>query len=384
VSTRGVEKSNWRNLIAACAAISVFGFTFGMTYPLLSLILESRGVPEGMIGINAAMTPIGILLFSPVIPIAARKFGAKSTAIVAALLTVLVIPCYKIFPSLEAWFVLRLVHGMLVSTLFVLSESWIVKFADGKQRGRIVAIYASVLSASFATGPAVIGRMGIEGWSPFIIGTCVLLVGTLPLFLVIDKPGELSGEPGSSSFFAIAPRAPMLLASVATFAMFDAATLSLMAVYAVRTGLDIATAAYTLTALIAGNIFLQYPIGWLADRMAKRAVLTGCAFVTLVLLLLVPHVMGTIWMWPVLVIAGSTGYGMYTVALAALGDRFDGDELIAGMAAFSVMWGSGALIGATIAGWAMVGFGPHGLPYMLVVIYSIYLVAMAARFSAKN
>jgi MFS family permease len=259
-----------------------------------------------------------------------------------------------------------------------------VKFADGKRRGRIVAIYASVLSASFAAGPAVIAWIGIEGWGPFIIGTCVLLVGTLPLFLVIDKPGELSGEPGSSSFFAIAPRAPMLLASVATFAMFDAATLSLMAVYAVRTGLDIATAAYTLTALIAGNIFLQYPIGWLADRMAKRAVLTGCAFVTLVLLLLVPHVMGTIWMWPVLVIAGSTGYGMYTVALAALGDRFDGDELIAGMAAFSVMWGSGALIGATIAGWAMAGFGPHGLPYMLVVIYSIYLVAMAARFSAKN
>ncbi|MCP4073098.1 MAG: MFS transporter [Hyphomicrobiales bacterium] len=384
MKTHGGEKSNWRNLIAACSAISVFGITFGMTLPLLSLILESRGVAEGMIGVNAAMSPIGVLLFSPVIPVAAQKFGAKPTAIVAALLTALVIPCYKIFPSLEAWFVLRLVHGMLISTLFVLSESWIVKFANGKHRGRIVAIYASVLSASFATGPAVVGWIGIEGWWPFIIGTCVLLLGTLPLFLVIDKPGEMSEEPGSSSFFAIAPRAPMLLASVATFAVFDAATLSLMAVYAVRTGLDLATAAYTLTALIAGNIFLQYPIGWLADRVAKRAVLAGCAFLTLLLLLLVPHVMGGIWMWPVLILAGSTGYGMYTVALAALGDRFDGDELIAGMAAFSVMWGTGALAGATIAGWAMSGFGPHGLPYMLAAIYAAYLIAMAVRSSTRN
>jgi hypothetical protein len=38
------QAANTRNLIAACAAITVFGFAFGMTYPLLSLILESRGV----------------------------------------------------------------------------------------------------------------------------------------------------------------------------------------------------------------------------------------------------------------------------------------------------------------------------------------------------
>ncbi|MCP4183298.1 MAG: MFS transporter [Hyphomicrobiales bacterium] len=377
------QQSNWRNLIAACAAISVFGFTFGMTYPLLSLILESRGVSEGMIGVNAAMSPIGILLFSPVIPIAAQKFGAKPMAIVAALLTALIIPAYKLFPSLEAWFVLRFIHGILVSVLFVLSESWIVKFSNSQHRGRIVAIYSSVLSASFAAGPALIGWMGIEGWGPFIIAAGVLLAGTLPLFLVVDKPEEPSQEPGSTSFFAIASKAPMLLAAVATFAIFDAATLGLLAVYAVRSGLDLSTAAQTLTALIAGNIFLQYPIGWLADRVEKRAVLAGCALFTLITLLVLPAVIGSVWMWPVLIVTGSTGYGMYTVALAALGDRFDGDELVAGMAAFSLMWGTGALLGTTIAGWAMSGFGPQGLPYVLAAIYAIYLAALAARSSTK-
>lgn len=66
------RSANTRNLVAACAAITVFGFAFGMTYPLLSLILESRGVASDMIGINSAMMPIGILLFSSMIPIAAR------------------------------------------------------------------------------------------------------------------------------------------------------------------------------------------------------------------------------------------------------------------------------------------------------------------------
>ena len=50
---------NWRNLIAACAAVCVFSFSLGEVFPLLSLNLESRGVSPKMIGLNAAMGPVG-------------------------------------------------------------------------------------------------------------------------------------------------------------------------------------------------------------------------------------------------------------------------------------------------------------------------------------
>jgi MFS family permease len=152
-----------RTLIAACAAITVFGFAFGMSYPLLSLILESRGVASDMIGINSAMMPIGILLFSSVIPVVAKRFGARKVAITAALVTAMVILSYKIFDTLAAWFVIRLIQGMAISTLFVLSESWIVGSAGDRNRGKIVAIYASVLSGSFGAGPLLISFIGIEG-----------------------------------------------------------------------------------------------------------------------------------------------------------------------------------------------------------------------------
>ena len=86
-----------RTLVAACAAITVFGFAFGMTYPLLSLILESRGVSSDMIGINSAMMPLGILLISPSIPYAARRFGARNVAITAAVVTAFTILAYRAF-----------------------------------------------------------------------------------------------------------------------------------------------------------------------------------------------------------------------------------------------------------------------------------------------
>ena len=101
-----------RNLFAACAAIIVFGFAMGLTYPLLSLLLERRGVPETVIGMNAAMSPLGILVFSIFIPVLARRFGARTVTIVAALSAALILLGYKVFPSLEAWFALRLLHGI--------------------------------------------------------------------------------------------------------------------------------------------------------------------------------------------------------------------------------------------------------------------------------
>jgi len=378
------SQPNARNLVAACSAITVFGLAFGMTYPLLSLILEDRGVSANMIGINSAMMPIGILLFSPVIPVASKRFGSRTVAIVAAIVTAVLILAYKLFDTLEAWFIIRLLQGMSMSTLFVLSEAWIVGFAGSEHRGKIVAIYASVLSASFGAGPAIISWMGIHGWAPFLIGAIVIAIGVLPLSLVREESTQQPEESSSSGFFEFAPKAPMLLVAVLAFAVFDAATLSLIPVYGVQTGLTVSTAALALSVLIAGNIIFQLPLGWLADRFPHRIMIGGCALVTVIMLLLLPFAMNTIWMWPLMVIIGSAGFGVYTVSLASLGDRFTGRELVSGSAAFAVVWGIGALLGSVSGGWAMNTFGPHGLPVVCAATYLLLVVGLVVRAQSRR
>jgi len=363
--------ANRRNLIAACAAITVFGFAFGMTYPLLSLILESRGVTSDMIGINSAMLPIGILLFSPVIPALAARFGARNVAIIAALATATAILSYKVFDTLSAWFMIRLLQGMTIATLFVLSEAWIVGSAGDHNRGKIIAIYASVLSASFGAGPLLISFIGIEGWTPFVLGATVVTVGIIPFMFIREDARSDPEETQPSSIMSFARKAPMLLAAVGAFAIFDAATLSLFPVYGVKNGLDIATAANILTAMILGNVLLQFPIGWLCDRFAPRLVMAGCALITALTLLLLPALLQSAWKWPLLVLMGTTGYGVYTVSLVALGSRFSGHELINGSASFGIIWGFGALLGSISGGLTMLASASHGLPIGLALIYLV-------------
>jgi len=373
-----MDRRRLANLIAAISAITVFGFTLGLMFPLLSLIMEARGVDADMIGYNAAMQPLGIVLSIFTIPPLVRRFGAKRVVIGAAILTATVILAYPMAPIFWWWFALRILHGFFVSTLFAISEAWIVRFADGPYRSRLLAVYTSILAVSFGGGPVLIRFTGIDTALPFVIGAAILLAAAIPILFVQDEAVDSEDEK-PLSILGFARKAPVLLVAVGMFAVIDAANLGFLAVYGVKKGMAVETAALALTAFVVGNTVLQFPIGWLADHFRKRLVMAGCGVVTAMASALIPVTFGTPLLWPVLLVTGAASAGIYTVALAELGDRFSGHELVTGTASFSTAWGSGALAGSLLAGWAIAGFGPDGLPYTMAAIFTLFLLVMFAR-----
>jgi len=84
-----VEKTPWAAIAGVIATVSVFAIAQGLSYPLLSFILQRQGVSPGMIGLSAAMTPIGFILSAPLIPAVSRRFGAGRTALTCAALSAL-------------------------------------------------------------------------------------------------------------------------------------------------------------------------------------------------------------------------------------------------------------------------------------------------------
>ena len=131
-----------------------------------------------------------------------------------------------------------------------------------------------------------------------------------------------------------------------------------------------------LTVLIVGNVLLQIPIGWLADRISRRHLLSYLAFGTVAgCILLVLWIEGSMLIWPMLFIWGAIAFGTYTIAMVDLGDRFSGALLLAGNSAFGVMWGIGGIIGPSVAGAAMDLMGPEGLPLTLGILFGILGIA---------
>lgn len=365
-------------LVGVISTVTVFALAQGLTYPLLTFILERQGHSATMIGLSAAMTPLGLIVSSPFIPAVARRFGAARTALVCALLAALTLAAIGVTRNVYAWFPLRFILGAVVIQLYVLSETWIIALAPTRVRGRIMGIYTSTIAIGFGGGPLVLLLVGSEGFAPFLVGIAAFALCTLCLLAVRFRlPDFEGGERASVRTFL--PHAHVLLFSVIASGAFEQAMLSLLPVYAFAYGMSEASAAGLLTGMIVGNVLLQVPLGVACERYTPRRILIVCAAATALGAALLPLVIATPLIWPLIIVWGALAYGLYTVALVELGTRFSGSMLVAGNSAFAMMWGIGGLTGPPGTGLVMDWIGVQGLPLTLGLMCVGLLVAAAIR-----
>ncbi len=76
------DETPWAAIAGVIATVSVFAIAQGLSYPLLSFILQRQGVSPGMIGLSAAMTPIGFIVSSPLIPCGVPAFRRRTDSAV--------------------------------------------------------------------------------------------------------------------------------------------------------------------------------------------------------------------------------------------------------------------------------------------------------------
>lgn len=376
----GVESAGGRFAIAVVMLLAgVFAITQGLTYPLLALVLEKQGVAPSLIGLNTAMTPLGLLVSAPLLPVLARRFGPVRIALLSALAVALLLATLGASRSLWIWFPARFLLGFAIDGLYITCETWINQLAPAHRRGRILGLFSSILALGFATGPLVVALLGSDGWPAFLVGIAIALISAALVFLARRGLPGLEGQEPASLLGALR-LAPLLLLLVGAAAAFDQATLSLLPVYALRYDLVEALAAGTVGVLAIGNVLFQVPIGWLADTWSRRGTTLLLCGLTVAGAAVLPKAIGTPWLlWPLLFVWGSAAYGVYTLALIQLGDRFRGAQLLAGNAAFALLWGLGGLAGPPLAGAAMDGLGPDGLPLVLGLLYAGLFVVVASR-----
>lgn len=342
-----------RGQVAVMACLTIFSLTQGLSYPLLALALKARGHDEAAIGLSGAMTALGTLLAGFALAAVVRRVGAQPTVMAASALGALLWLGFPLLDDYGAWIVMRLLLGICAGMAYVVGELWLNQVVRPESRGRAIGLYGAVLSAGFAAGPFILSVAGSEGWAPFLAGAAgcaitLLLVGWLGGGLPNRPPPAPPGVAG------VWKSLWLLLAVVGGIAFFDQAVLSLVPVYGVNAGLAEADAALLVAVMVVGNITLQMPLGWLADRRGSVAVMAGACLVAALLALALPFVIAQSWLaWPLLFLWGALGFGIYMLSLVELGRRFSDERLLAGSAAYAVVWGLGGLAGPPGIGASM-------------------------------
>ncbi|WP_346841448.1 MFS transporter [Metapseudomonas otitidis] len=357
----------WGTYFAVCGAVISIGLALGVTMPLVSLRLESWHYGSFAIGVMAATPAVGVLLGASLAGRLAARFGTVPLMQLCLLLGAASVALLALVQSYPVWLLLRLFIGVALTVVFILGESWINQLAVEQWRGRLVALYGTGYALSQLSGPLLLTLLGSDTDRGFWTGTGLLIGGSL---LLLGRGGAPQvDEHGASGrgLWVFCQRMPTIAWAVVLFAAFEAMMLTLLPVYGLRQGFTQEVALLMASVVVVGDAALQLPIGWMADRVPRRALFRACGLALLLSSLSVPLVLHTVLIWPVWVVFGSSAGGLFTLALILIGERFRDDELVRANAHVAQLWGIGCLIGPLVTGAASQWISGHALPLMMAV-----------------
>ncbi len=379
------EVIHWPSLFAAISAITAVGIAIGLGLPLLSIILEQRGISSTLIGLNSAMAGIAAMIAAPITTRLAHQFGVARTMLWAVVLSAVSSLGFYYAGAFWMWFPLRLVFHGATTTLFILSEFWINAAAPPSRRGLVLGIYATVLSVGFASGPLLFSVVGSEGLLPFAIGAIAIMVAAIPIYIARDESPALDEKP-ELHFLRYIFLVPTATAAVFVFGAVEAGGLSLFPIYATRSGFTVSEAALLLTVMGVGNMIFQIPLGMFSDRLKdRRPLLSVMAVIGLIGALLLPMLTSNwILMAIVLLFWGGSVSGLYTIGLSHLGSRLTGADLAAANAAFIFCYAVGTVAGPQAIGAAIDITGNDGFAWAIAGFFALYVLLSIGRLLFKS
>ncbi|ABR59783.1 MFS transporter [Sinorhizobium medicae] len=379
-----VDEIHWPSLIAALASITAVGIAIGLGLPLLSVIMEKRGIAPTLNGLNAAMAGLASMAAAPFTMKFAHRHGVAPTMLLAIAFAATSSLGFYYLTNFWLWFPLRIVFHGAITVLFILSEFWINATAPPNRRGFVLGVYGTVLSLGFASGPLLFSILGSEGLLPFAVGAGVILLSAIPIFLARNESPVLDEKP-KRHFMRYVFLVPTATAAVFIFGAVEYGGLSLFPIFGTRAGFSESQAALLLTVMGIGNFIFQIPLGMLSDRVKdRRTILSALTLIGLVGALFLPMLVENwILMALVLLFWGGCVSGLYTVGLSHLGSRLQGADLAAANAAFVFSYAVGTVAGPQVIGAAMDVTGNDGFAWAIAGFFGLYVVLSLVRIVLK-
>jgi MFS family permease len=285
------------------------------------------------------------------------------------------------FPLLTepwAWTLLRILVGFCMSGIYVTAESWLNDAATNETRGTVLSAYmiAQTLGIIGAQGLLAMGDAQTAGL--FIVASILVSVSFAPILLSVTTAPvtEVTRPMGLRNLFKGSP-----LGTVGIFLLgaIYATQSGMGAVYGSKIGMAPSEIALFIAMLFAGALLLQFPIGWLSDRMDRRKLIFGAALLGALSCAVGWMTGGGLWlMMAAAFFAGGVTTPLYALFLAYTNDYLTAEDMPAASGGLVLTFGVGAILGPLVTGWAMQQFNPFafwlvlGATFGAIALYALY------------
>ena len=327
---------------------------------LQGTLLGVRGSIEGMSPqtMSWVMTGyfVGFLFGSQLTPNMIRRVGhVRVFAALGSLVSACLI-LYAAWTNPYFWFLLRIIVGFCFSGIYVVAESWLNDSSSNETRGQTLSAYLIVQMMGIVLAQAVLNFADPSGYMLFIIISVVVSLSFAPILLSVSPAPQFqtSKRMTLSQLWSISP-----LGVVGQFflgAIF-AALFGMASVYGTERGLTVKDISLFVAAIYFGGMILQYPIGWVSDRMDRRVLIFIVCSIGTFFSFAANLSDSFIWLLIVAFIIGGVSNPLYSLYIAYTNDYLEHDDMASASGGLIFLTGIGAIFGPSIVGWLLGAYG---------------------------
>ncbi len=296
-----------------------------------------------------------------------RVFAALGSLVSAAFIL------YATIIDTWVWMFLRLVVGFCFSGIYVVAESWLNESSTNETRGQALSLYLIVQMAGIVLGQLLLNVADPSGYELFVLITVLVSISFAPILLSVT-PAPLYQTSRPMSLSELLEASP--LAFWGTFALggIFAALFAMAPVYATKIGLSIKEISYFITAIYAGGMLCQYPIGWLSDRMDRRRLIVIVTGLGAVISMAGFFNSNPAMAYVIAFLLGGMSNPLYSLLIAYVNDYLEVDQMPAASGGLLFINGVGAMGGPVAVGLIMKSLGSQ---YFFVFI-AVLMAAICA------
>ena len=349
---------------------------------LQGTLLGVRGDIEGFSALQMSLVMsayfIGFLGGSRMAPEMIRRVGHVRVFAALASFISAVLVLYAAWANPYAWMLMRVVIGFCFSGVYVTAESWLNNAADNENRGKALSVYMIVQMVGIVAAQALLLTADPSGYVLFVIISVLVSISFAPILLSISPtPAFESTKP--KSLREIMEISPLGCVGMFLLGGVFSAQFGMSAVYGTAAGLTLSQISLFVSSFYIGATLIQYPLGWVSDRMDRRLLIMIVALLG-GLGALVGMASGgdfTILLIAAFIIGG-TSNPLYSLLLAYTNDFIELEDMAAVSGGLVFINGLGAISGPMVTAWLMGAVGPHG--YFLFLAALLVATALYAGY----
>lgn len=358
-----VLRSSWALLLG----ILLLMIGNGLQGTLLGVRGDIEGFDPALLSYVISAYFIGFLGGSKMAPGLIRRVGhVRVFAAMASMISAAFI-LYAAAPNLIVWAFLRLLVGFCFSCVYVVAESWLNDASDNEHRGQALSLYVIVQMVGIVTAQGLLSLGDPGGYGLFVLISVLVSISFAPILLSVSPAPVYQATKGMTlrELFNVSP-----LGFVGSFAIGAAfaALFGMSSVYGTEVGFSLDEIAIFVASIYVGGMILQYPIGWLSDRMDRRLLIvivtaTACAACLGAIAVGDSFYIGLAMTF----LIGGMINPLYSLLIAHANDYLEPEDMAAAAAGLVFVGGVGAIGGPVIVGQMMSVLGPWAF-YLYVLI----------------